>query len=228
MDAEFWHRRWQNNEIAFHEGKANGLLVNYFEELFGQRGSRVFLPLCGKTRDIGWLMSKGYRVAGAELSETAIEQLFKDLGIEPDRSEVGDLMLHSAEGIDIFVGDIFQLSASTLGAIDVVYDRAALVALPEEMRRHYAAHLAEITKLAPQFLITFEYDQSEMDGPPFSVIGEEIYRCYGDRYDLRRRASVDVAGGLKGKCAATEHLWLLRTELAEAIASSAAKPRADS
>ena len=165
MDAEFWHRRWHNNEIAFHEGKANGLLVGYFEQLFSQRGGRVFLPLCGKTCDIGWLMSKGFRVAGAELSEPAIEQLFCDLAIEPDRSEVGDLMRYSAEGVDIFVGDIFQLSASALGAIDVVYDRAALVALPEEMRARYAAHLAEMTILAPQFLITFEYDQSEMAGP---------------------------------------------------------------
>ena len=217
MDAEFWHRRWQNNEIAFHEGKANGLLVSYFEEQFGQRGRRVFLPMCGKTRDIGWLMSKGYRVAGAELSKTAIEQLFGDLAIEPDRSEVGDLMMYSAEGIDIFVGDIFQLTASALGAIDVVYDRAALVALPEEMRPRYAAHLGQMTKLAPQFLITFEYDQSEMDGPPFSVNGEEIRRCYGDRYDLRHKASVDVAGGLKGKCAAVEHLWLLRREFAEGL-----------
>lgn len=215
MDAEFWHRRWRNNEIAFHEGEANGLLVSYFEALFEQRGSRVFLPLCGKTCDIGWLMSKGYRIAGAELSETAIEQLFSDLAIEPERSEVGDLMRCSAEGIDIFVGDIFQLSASGLGAIDVVYDRAALVALPEEMRPRYAAHLAEMTKLAPQFLITLEYDQSKMDGPPFSVDGEEIRRCYGARYDLRQKASAEVAGGLKGRCAATEHLWLLRTEIAE-------------
>ncbi len=212
MDAEFWHRRWQNNEITFHEGKANALLVRYFEQLFGQPGSRVFLPLCGKSRDIGWLMSKGYPVAGAELSETAIEQLFSDLGVDPERSELGNLMQYSADGIDIFVGDIFHLSASVLGAIDVVYDRAALVALPEEMRRRYAAHLMQITKMAPQFLITFEYDQTKMDGPPFSVTGDEVSRCYGDRFDTTRKASVDIAGGLKGRCAATENLWLLRAD----------------
>ena len=139
MDADFWHRRWQKNEIAFHEGKANALLVRYFNELYGEKRSRVFLPLCGRTRDIGWLMSQGYRVAGAELSEAAVEQLFKDLDVKPERSALGELAQYSADGIDIFVGDIFDLSASVLGAVDVVYDRAALVALPEEMRPRYAA-----------------------------------------------------------------------------------------
>lgn len=210
MEAEFWHQRWQKGEIGFHEGEANALLVRYFQAWFGQRNSRVFLPLCGKTRDIGWLMAKGYRVAGAELSETAIEQLFRDLGVQPERTGQGDLTRYSADGIDIFVGDIFDLSADGLGEVDVIYDRAALVALPLEMRQRYAAHLMQMTAMAPQFLITFDYDQSAMDGPPFSVTDEDIARCYGDRYERRRIASEDVAGGLKGVCAATENVWLLR------------------
>jgi len=208
MDAGFWHRRWRKNEIAFHEGKANSLLVDHFETVFGKAGSRVFLPLCGKTRDIGWLMARGYHVAGAELSSTAVDQLFSELHIEPERSDLGSLTRYSAKGIDIFVGDIFDLSKGVLGTVDVIYDRAALVALPDEMRRRYAAHLMQITAMAPQFLICFVYDQTQMDGPPFSVAAEEVHRCYGDRYDLQRKASINVAGGLKGKCVATENLWL--------------------
>ncbi len=211
MEAEFWHQRWRNNQIAFHEGEANALLVRHFENAFEQPGSRVFLPLCGKTRDLAWLMSRGYHVAGVELTRTAIDQLFTELGIEPERSDLGPLRHYSADGIDIFVGDIFELSASALGAVDVIYDRAALVALPDEMRKRYAAHLTRITATAPQFLICFEYDQTQMDGPPFSVPGDEIRRCYGHGYDVERMASVDVAGGLKGKCRATENLWLLRS-----------------
>lgn len=210
MDAEFWHERWRENRIGFHEGKANALLAAHFEKLSLDRGSRVFLPLCGKTRDIGWLMARGVRVVGAELSATATEQLFDDLGLEPEIADVGNLKRYGAEGIDIFVGDIFDLDARALGPVDAVYDRAALVALPEETRGRYAAHLAEISGAAPQLLISFDYDQSEMDGPPFSVPEDEIRRCYGARYEMTQIASVEVVGGLKGKCAALEQAWLLR------------------
>lgn len=210
MEAEFWHERWQNDQIAFHEGEANALLARLFEEAFGQPGGRVFLPLCGKTRDIAWLMSRGYRVCGAELSKMAVDQLFVELGIEPDRTDLGRLEHYHADGLDIFVGDIFELSADILGAVDVIYDRAALVALPDEMRKHYAVHLMQITAIAKQFLICFDYDQTQMPGPPFSVSGDEVHRCYGERYDIEQVASVDIAGGLKRKCAATENLWLLR------------------
>ncbi len=210
MDAGSWHRRWQRNEIGFHEKAPNALLVRHFESAFGEGGGRVFLPLCGKTRDIGWLLARGWSVAGAELSPLAVDQLFSGLGMTPETAVLGRLRRRSAAAIDIFVGDIFDLSATTLGPTDVVYDRAALVALPLSMRRGYAAHLEAITEAAPQLLITLEYDQSRMDGPPFSVAGEEIERLYGDRYRPTRLASRNVAGGLKGRCPAIEHAWLLR------------------
>ena len=213
MDAEFWHERWRTNATGFHEQKPNRLLVEHFRNIFGERELRVFLPLCGKTRDIGWLLSKGYRIAGVELSETAVTQLFADLDLIPEVRQLGDLTRFAAAGMDIFVGDAFDLSAAALGPVDVIYDRAALVALPSKMRANYAAHLMQITRLAPQFLVTFEYDQSRMEGPPFSVAEEEIRRCYGRSYSLKRAASVEVAGGLKGSCPATENAWVLRAEV---------------
>jgi thiopurine S-methyltransferase len=170
----------------------------------------VFLPLCGKTLDIAWLLSRGYRVAGAELSRLAIEQLFAGLGVEPEITRVGDHDRYSAQGIDIFVGDIFALSGKILGPVDAVYDRAALVALPEAMRNRYTAHLMAITGKAPQLLISYEYDQSRLEGPPFSIRNAEVRRHYADNYDLALLASQDVPGGLKGQCAATENVWLLR------------------
>ena len=209
MDPNFWYQRWEKNEIAFHEGKPNHLLVAYFQELSLPKGRRIFLPLCGKTRDISWLLSKGYRVAGAELSQLAIEQLFMDLGLQPEISETGDLRQWSAPQLDIFVGDFFALSRKTLGSIDAIYDRAALVAMPETMRPRYAEHLIELTHRAPQLLICYDYDQRALDGPPFSIDHEEVARQYGSTYELKLLASVDVAGGLKGKCPAKETVWLL-------------------
>jgi len=175
------------------------------------KGRRIFLPLCGKTRDISWLLSNGYRVAGAELSQLAIEQLFMDLGLQPDISGIGKVQLWSATHIDIFVGDIFALSREQLGPVDAVYDRAALVAMPETMRPHYTAHLTKLTNNAPQLLICYHYDQRLMDGPPFSISDEEVNRYYRGSYDLRLLVSADVPGGLKGKCPAKEQVWLLRS-----------------
>ena len=209
MDPNFWLQKWQRKDIAFHQAEANPLLVKCFKELSLEQGSRIFLPLCGKTLDIAWLLSNGYRVAGAELSGIAIEELFLELGIKPEVTKAGELMHYSAKHIDIFVGDIFDISANILGPVDAIYDRAALVALPEGMRQQYTTHLMQITNGAPQFVICFEYEQKLMPGPPFSIDANEVNQHYGDVYQLSCIESADVDGGLKGICAAQEIVWLL-------------------
>lgn len=210
MEVNFWRQRWESNRIAFHKSEAHPLLVAHWNKLALPTGSRVFVPLCGKTLDIAWLLSQGYRVVGAELIEIAIEQLFDELKIVPEISNLGAVSRYSAPDIDIFVGNVLSVTGDRLGAVDAVYDRAALVALPEALRRRYTAHLAAITGVAPQLLITFEYDQALMAGPPFSISAEEINRHYGDRYGVSLVSTTDVAGGLKGHCAATENVWLLQ------------------
>lgn len=209
MDTDFWLQKWEKNEIGFHRSEANPLLVKYFGDLSLEQDGRVFVPLCGKTLDIAWLLSQGYRVAGVELSEMAIEQLFTELGVKPEISPLGEMIHYKADGIDIFVGNIFDLSRTLLGPIDGIYDRAALVALPEPTRDHYTAHLMEITARAPQLLITFEYDQSLMAGPPFSIGEAEVNRQYSQSYDLSLLSSTDFVGGLKGLPGAKENVWLL-------------------
>lgn len=209
MQADFWHRKWANNDIAFHGRQANPLLLKHFGKLSLPSQARVFLPLCGKSLDIAWLLANGHRVVGAELSQLAIEQLFKELGLTPKVSEHGKLTRYSEHNIDIFVGDFFDLSATLLGPVDAVYDRAALVALPPNMRAQYAQHLMTVSATAPQLLICFDYDQSLQAGPPFSVPGAEVAEHYGGTFDITLLDTVDIPGGLKGKCAAQENVWLL-------------------
>jgi len=211
MEASFWHQKWERGEIAFHENEANQFLTEHFEKLNLAKGSRVFLPLCGKTRDFAWLLAGGYRVAGAELSELAIDELFKDLDLVPEITNIGKLTHYRADSIDIFVGDIFDVSAALLGPVNAIYDRAALVALPAGMRKHYAPHLMAITGSAPQLLVTYQYNQLLIEGPPFSVSDDEVRQHYGAAYRLNAVESRDVAGGLKGKVASTETVWLLQT-----------------
>ncbi len=210
MDASFWHAKWEKSEIAFHQDEVNPLLVDHFGALSLAPGSRVFVPLCGKTRDILWLLQSGYRVVGAELSRLAVEQLFMEMDLQPSITQVGPLTRFAVEDIDIYCGDIFDLTASELGQVDAIYDRAALVALPDAMRQRYADHLAAITDRARQLLIAYDYDQSLQNGPPFAVGADEVRSLYGTHYEPTLLASVEVAGGLRGKCPATEHVWLLR------------------
>ena len=210
MESSFWHQRWDKMEIGFHLSEANPLLVRHFKALSLEAGSRVFVPLCGKTLDIAWLLSQGYQVVGVELSELAIQQLFDAFAVRPSVTQLGNLKRYSYENIDIFVGDIFDLSADLLGKVDATYDRAALVALPKAMRERYTAHLVEITAYAPQLLICFEYDQNLMDGPPFSISSEVAHLHYQSYYALKLLASEELPGGLKGKFPAKENVWMLQ------------------
>jgi thiopurine S-methyltransferase len=213
VDAPFWHDRWQRNQIGFHEPQANPLLIAHFDSLSLPARSRIFVPLCGKTLDVHWLLSRGHRVAGAELSEIAVQQLFAELGLTPHTTLIGKLSRYSAAGIDIFQGDIFDLSRGDLREVDAIYDRAALIALPGPLRTRYARHLAQITDRTPQLLICINYDPRLVEGPPFSVDPAEVARLYQGSYDLEALGSAQVQGGLKGKCPATEDVWLLRPTL---------------
>jgi len=210
MEANFWHDRWTLNELGWHELEFNVLLTNNFHRLGLAAGSRVFVPLCGKTRDIAWLLGAGYQVAGAELSELAITQLFDELGVQPVVSASGNLKCFQAPGLDIFTGDIFELGSEMLGKIDATYDRAALVALPPAMRVRYTAHLRSLTNTAPQLLICFEYDQNKMAGPPHSVPAKEVWKHYSPSYRLELAEAREVAGGLRGATPADELVWLLQ------------------
>ncbi|MEM8603684.1 MAG: thiopurine S-methyltransferase [Cyanobacteria bacterium P01_H01_bin.121] len=210
MDADFWHEKWATGNIRFHQSQANPALVRHFEQLNLNPGDRIFLPLCGKTLDIDWLLSQGLQVAGAELSDVAIDQLFARLELEPTITPVGKLLHYSAEKLDIFVGDIFDLTAEILGSVQAIYDRAALVAMPAEPRQQYAAHLLKLTNTAPQLLITYEYDQSLMSGPPFSIPEQTVQQLYGAAYALQSLERREVDGRLKEQADAVESVWLLR------------------
>ncbi len=209
MDAEFWHQKWKNNEIGFHQNIVNPFLIDYFDTLLLKSGQRVFLPLCGKTLDIGWLLSKSYQVVGVEIDESAVKALFKQLALVPEISKQNKLIKYSYKQLVIFVGDIFDLTTADLGKVDAIYDRAAIVALPETLRTYYVQQVKSITGSAPQLMVNFEYDQSLMSGPPFSVPNDELKQYFQDSYILKQLYHGDVEGGLKGKIPAQENVWLL-------------------
>jgi thiopurine S-methyltransferase len=205
-----WLERWEKREIGFNQVEANPFMVKHFSSLGLDKGSKVLVPLCGKTIDISWLLKQGYAVVGIELSEQAIIELFDELGVEPAVSTEGELIVYSAEDITIYVGDIFKVTSGMLGKIDAIYDRAALVALTTGLRVEYAKQLRTMTSNAPQLLLCFEYDQSLANRSPYSVDEQEVKGHYEAHYALELLAREDIAGGFKGKLTASDVVWHLK------------------
>src|ERR1700754_4552914 len=120
MNQDFWLARWQNNQIGFHEGGSNALLVTHLASLGVAAGGRIFVPLCGKSHDMHWLRAQGFTISGVELSRLAVEQFFSERGLTPVVSQAGRLERFEAEGITLFVGDIFDLDRDTLSTVDAI------------------------------------------------------------------------------------------------------------
>ncbi|HRN61882.1 MAG TPA: thiopurine S-methyltransferase [Luteimonas sp.] len=187
MRPDFWHERWQDNRIGFHRDAPLPLLTRHWASLQLPAGSCVFVPLCGKSLDMVWLAEQGHRVLGVELSAMAIAQFFADRGLTPETHDSAAGRHHVAGPWELIEGDAFALPASLLADCAGVYDRAALVALPPEMRATYAAtSFRRLPAGCRGLLVTLEYPQAEKAGPPFSVDEAEV------RERLERDWSIDL------------------------------------
>jgi thiopurine S-methyltransferase len=195
MDSDYWLQRWEKGRIGFHRADANPRLVEHHQAFEG--AIRVLVPLCGKSADLEWLVVQGFEVVGIELSELAARAFFSERGLEPARREQGPFAAYQHGNVTILVGDFFAAEANELGVFDGVYDRAAMIALPAELRVRYCAHLQ--TLLAPKaklLLVTLHFDAP--DGPPFSVAPAEVKTAYAAAKNIRELASVDAKNETPG------------------------------
>ena len=203
----FWIDKWKNQKIGFHNYTPHPFLIECIQSFNLNCGDAVFVPLCGKTSDISWLLDKGYHVVGVDLSEVAINALFDELGLRPTITKKPHFSCYRAPMIDVFVGDLFNLETAMLPKINLVYDRAALVALPPKRQAEYALFVTTLTDSAPQMIVTIEFDDLLINSPPYSVKQDDLYRIYGTEYTLSLiRQSFDKLG-LKGKFPVTETCW---------------------
>ena len=187
MDADFWIGRWREGRIGFHEGKPNQYLERHVARLAGAR--RVLVPLCGKAVDLAYLAGRGHEVVGVELVEDAVKQFFDEHGTTPETSVSGDLVIYRAGAITVIAGDIFSVTSEHVGPIDAIFDRAALVALPPELRARYVAHLRLLASDATrELLVSIEYPPEASNGPPFSIDEAEVRHTFAG-------ASIRVLGG---------------------------------
>jgi thiopurine S-methyltransferase len=216
MDPAFWHSRWQEGRIGFHQDRPTPLLVEHWTSLGLAQGSRVFVPLCGKSLDMAWLASQGHRVLGVELSAMAVRAFYEEHGLAPsiERHPAGDI--YRAGDVDIVRGDAFALDADTLRDCAGVFDRGALIALPPDMRRRYASELyARLPAGCRGLLVTLEYPAHEKAGPPFSVPEAEVHDLFGRdwRIDvLVRRDILDAQPAFVAEGVSSLHTVAYRLE----------------
>lgn len=193
MNPEFWHTRWQEGRIGFHQDDVTPLLRQYWSTIGVAEGARVFVPLAGKSRDLLWLAAQGLRVFGVELSQLAVEQFFQDNGLVPEirRSRYGTH--YSAGEIELLHGDAFALDAAILHDCTAVYDRAAIIALPADLRRRYASELyAALPSGCQGLMVSLEYPQAQKEGPPFSVESDELQGLFGQDWDIELLERHDI------------------------------------
>mgnify|MGYP001135519506 CR=1 FL=1 len=189
MDIEYWAARWKEGRIGFHEGRTNAFLAKHVGRLGEKR--RVLVPLCGKAEDMAFLAARGHEVVGVEAVEDAVEAFFAEHALEPQVDDLREgVRAYAAGGVRILAANFFACTRNDLGPVDALYDRAAIVALPPETRRRYVAHLRELLPAgAPGLVVTFEYAQSQLEGPPFAVLEDELRALWADS----RVAAIDEA-----------------------------------
>jgi thiopurine S-methyltransferase len=193
MQREFWLERWQRNEIGFHQQEFNAHLQEYWKHLRVPPEGPVLVPLCGKSRDMLWLRAQGHPVVGVEISALALRDFFTEHRLTPQLTHRPPFDLWQADGIDLLCGDFFELMPSDLAGIVAVYDRASLIALPPPLRERYAARLVELLpSQVEMLLVTMEYPQGQMQGPPFSVAEEEVRALYTRHYRVEPLYTKDI------------------------------------
>lgn len=193
MEPDFWHQRWQQDLIGFHQAEVNPYLQKYLFSLELVAGDTVFVPLCGKSLDMWWLHDRGFKVLGVELSPKASEAFFAEAGRHPSQLKTGPFTSWKSSDVEILCGDYFDLTDDLLANVRGVYDRAALIALPAELRKSYVQHLVQIVPSnVTGLLITMEYPQGEMQGPPFSVMQDEVESLFADNFDIEVLEDIDV------------------------------------
>ncbi len=180
-----WHSHWTRKSPGFHEGQVNSYLQQFLPLYNLQPGDTVFMPLCGKAVDILWLSEQGYHVIDVELSDVAIQSFFEESGIDFEKVELEKLVVYKAENITLYQGDYMNLQDKYLKNCKLVYDRASIVAIESFNRKTYKQKMLEIIPTGiPMLLVTLDYDQNVMQGPPFSVPVSEIKQLYQPEYKL--------------------------------------------
>ena len=188
----FWHKRWQTKQTGWHREAYNDLLTKHWKEIGSEKGGQVLVPLCGKSLDMLWFADQGYSVIGLEMVEEAIQAFFEENKLETQSELIEGHLHHKNNPFTIIEGDIFDLRAGIPKA-NAWYDRAAMIAIPPKMRESYVEQICRFTKPdAVGLLITFNYPQEEMEGPPFALSDDDVQTLFAKGFELECLEQIDL------------------------------------
>ena len=176
MESEDWLDRWENGRTGWHEVDGNAGLKSHWNIDIGS----VLVPLCGKSPDLLWLASRGHDVVGIELAEKAIREFFTEQDLNYFKVDGEAMPTFRAESLPLTIvcGDYFEFSG---GPFDALYDRGSIVAIDPAIRSDYVRQTKALLKPhASLLVITLEYDQDVVNGPPFSLLADELRDYWQD------------------------------------------------
>lgn len=191
MEASFWHNCWQKDSIGFHQDQVHPFLTQYISPLLSSQDTKVFVPLCGKSLDM-FFWAEHMKVVGCELSEIACRDFFQDHGITYEQHDETPFVRYSKDEVVLYQGDIFDLEKETIGDFQWIYDRAALIALPQALQAKYVSYIRGLIKDGVKLaLISLEFPPEELSGPPFPIFEQDIAE-YFDGLSVELIASRDI------------------------------------
>ncbi|CAD5246941.1 MULTISPECIES: thiopurine S-methyltransferase [Halomonadaceae] len=202
--SDQWRKRWQEGRIGFHLQQAHPALLRHWASLGVAKGTKVLVPLCGKSLDMRWLADEGYPVLGIEFAPEAIEQFLAQRSTSVSRYSQADFTISRQGSVELWCGDFFHLHIQQAAEIGAFYDRASLIALPPATRQRYAFHLAQLVPPgAKGLLISLSHPEGSA-GPPYSVPNSEIESLFTPNFTLTflEQGSPDERGR-------TESVWAL-------------------
>lgn len=188
MQLEFWNDVWrEQDQPMFDQKTPNSLLLQTYSQWAPPAGSKIFVPLCGRSIDMSWIRAQGHAILGIECAESAVKSYFElhyhDYKLIP---HFNAYTTYEADLCTILVGDFFHLDTKFTEDCLGCYDRASLVAMPAKMRIDYSQKMAQLMPPGSRtLLLTFEYETPDVIGPPFSVKALEIQDLYGANFQIK-------------------------------------------
>jgi len=187
MTKQYWLNKWQQNDIKFNQDETNVYLQRYYSKLNLNKSDRIFVPLCGKSIDMLWLLQKSHLVVGVEFSPIACQSFFKDNSLPYQVKTLGPFTTYYNAAITLYCGNFFELTPGLIGNIKAVYDRAGFISLPPSNRAEYVEHLVTLIPAGARIIMTtIEYDQQQLDGPPYSTSFDNIKQLYGPHFHIEQ------------------------------------------
>lgn len=195
MELSYWLSRWNKGHTGFHMEDGYPGLRTHWPKLPIPPDPVVLIPLAGKSIDILWIAERAQKVICNEISSIAIEQFFNEHKMAFTKTGLASFNIYRGKNIEFWCGDFMKLPVKKMGDIDLIYDKASIVALPDKMRFAYAKKISALSADKTNILMhLLSYNQSEMNGPPFSVDPTEVKRLFSEKFSVQllEKNSLDI------------------------------------